>query len=429
MKYKILWSLFLLSVILFTFALQAEERVHGAERGFLTQEALRVNPEIHAFRKKWEVAKAQAIQAGVLEDPMLGVEFEGVPTDTADLGRTSDIEWSFTQTIPFPGKLSLKKKMALEEAQKAYFEYLEKENEVLREVKSTYADLILMGETLKILLENADLLIQFENIAKSKYEVGKVSQQDLLKAQVELAKVKNQILIKEEERERAIAKMNQLLARKPDHPLGEVSSDHRFLQDFSLEDLMMIALENRSELKAMGAEIHSGEWGVRLAKRQYWPDFFSKFESRQFQGTGLEEYDVMLGVNLPWFWTRSRLEGAVKEANANLEMAHYSYESKKLEIFFEIKDALVKVNTSKNLIHLYQTSILPKSQEAVKAAQIAYQSDKIDFLMLLDGQRALLNFQIEYEEALADYDKSLAELERSVGRDFENSKFKNQNAK
>ena len=87
-------------------------------------------------------------------------------------------------------------------------------------------------------------------------------------------------------------------------------------------------------------------------------------------------------------------------------------------LIFEIKEACVQVKTSKSLVDLYRSSILPKAEQTVQVSQAGYQTDKIDFLMLLDSQRSLLEFQLEYEQAKADYDKGLAELERSVGKDL-----------
>jgi len=384
----------------------------------LVQEALKVNPEIQMTQKTWEASRERAVQAGVLDDPMVGVEFEGIPMDTSDFGRYNDIEWSFSQAIPFPGKLSLKRKISGEEARKAYLEYREKEREIITKVKMAYVDFYLIDQTLQILDENQRLLDQFSKIAQKKYEVGKASQQDVLKAQVELAKVRNRILVQEQAKETARAKINTLLGRSPQALLGDPFPVDDIPIDLDFDKLIAMAVEHRPELKHHESLVKSGQYNVRLARRQYWPDFFARFESRQFQGTGLEEYDVMLGVTIPWLWTRSRADSGLKEAKASLQAAEKAYEAKRNEIFFEIKNALVKVETARSLVSLYQSDVLPTASQVVQVSQINYQTDKVDFLTLLDSQRNLLEFQLEYEMALADYHKNLAELERNVGVDL-----------
>ncbi|MBI1884349.1 MAG: TolC family protein [Chlamydiae bacterium] len=391
----------------------------------LIEEVLQKNPDLKMAEKKWEAAHAQILQAGVLEDPMLGVEVEGIPTDTVDVGRYNDIEWSFSQNFPFPGKLSLKKKIAWEEAEKAHLEYFEKKNQIVADVKMAYVDYDLMFRTIQILEDDERILSQFEESARSKYEVGKVSQQDVLKAQVEWTKIKNQILIKNQEKETLAARINMLLSQSPGELLGDPEPLSEETSELDLDSLLSSALEGRPELKMKEAEIKGMEWALRLARRQYEPDFFTKLESRQFQGAGLEEYDVMLGMSIPWLWTRSRVEGAVQEARANLEAARNEYEAKKWAILFEVKESWVKVHTSVSLVNLYRSNILPKADQMIKVSQINYETDKIDFLMLLDSLRTLVAFQLEYREAIADYHKNSAQLERRVGK--QNTEFRIQN--
>jgi outer membrane protein TolC len=276
----------------------------------------------------------------------------------------------------------------------------------------------LIHRTLQILDENRGLLEQFSKIAQKKYEVGKVTQQDVLKAQVELAKIKNRILVQKQTKEAARAKINSLLGQLPQALLGDPFPLDDVPLDLDFGKLISRTIEHRPELKHHESIVKSSQYNVRLAKRQYWPDFFARFESRQFQGTGLEEYDVMLGVTIPWLWTRSRAHSGIKEAQASLQAAEKAYEAKRNEIFFEIKNALVKVETARSLVLLYQSDVLPTARQVVQISQINYQTDKVDFLTLLDSQRNLLEFQLEYETALADYHKNLAELERNIGVDL-----------
>jgi hypothetical protein len=48
----------------------------------------------------------------------------------------------------------------------------------------------------------------------------------------------------------------------------------------------------------------------------------------------------------------------------------------------------------------------------------AYQTDRVDFLALIDNQRVLLSAQLSYYRALSDLEQGLADLERAVGREI-----------
>ncbi len=44
-----------------------------------------------------------------------------------------------------------------------------------------------------------------------------------------------------------------------------------------------------------------------------------------------------------------------------------------------------------------------------------YRTDRTDFLDLIEADRALLTYQLEFVRALVDWEQLLAELERVVG--------------
>jgi outer membrane protein TolC len=67
------------------------------------------------------------------------------------------------------------------------------------------------------------------------------------------------------------------------------------------------------------------------------------------------------------------------------------------------------------VVHLYEEKILPATQRSLDSALANYTSGKLDFLRLLDAERQLNTQREMYYQALADYHRRLAELERAVG--------------
>ena len=82
---------------------------------------------------------------------------------------------------------------------------------------------------------------------------------------------------------------------------------------------------------------------------------------------------------------------------------------------FEVKDLLVRVQSSESTINLYKTGVIPQAEQSLKAARIGYEADKVDFLTLIDSQRILLNSRLLYYRALTDFEQNLANLEKAVG--------------
>ena len=381
----------------------------------LLQEALAKNPELSAARAQWEASKFRISQARSLEDPMIGADVEGIPRGTADLGRYMDIEYMVSQAIPFPGKLSLKGKIAAQEAKMSYEAYRATEQKLVSDVKSAFETLYLLDRSIEVIEHHKNIVEQFSKSAEIRYTSGMSTQQDILKAHVELAKMTNTLLTLRQERETAVARMNSLLNRplRSSLEIAVEEGERPFTTDWGA--LEKLTLSNRPDFLAGEAEVKKQKSSVSLAKLGYLPDFFTRVEARQFDGESrFREYDTFLGVNLPiWFWGKQRAE--VKEKQAMVSEAEHAYTTMKNRVLFEVKEALVRVETKERLTQLYQTAVLPQAEEALHASQVGYEAGKVDFLNLLDADRSLRDFELEYYATVSEYHIALADLERSVG--------------
>jgi cobalt-zinc-cadmium efflux system outer membrane protein len=84
----------------------------------------------------------------------------------------------------------------------------------------------------------------------------------------------------------------------------------------------------------------------------------------------------------------------------------------------DLRTAFVRVQTAQRLAESYKTSLLPQAESALSVSEAGYQAGKSSFLDLLDAQRSLLNFKLEYYQYLADYEQRAAELERVIGEEL-----------
>ena len=381
----------------------------------LLQEALANNPQLKASHSGWEAAKFRISQARSLEDPMIGADLEGIPRGKADLSEYNDIEYMVSQVIPFPGKLSLKGKIAAQEARMVYESYHSAEQKLISDVKSAFEKLYLVNHSIEVLEHHQNIVEQFSKSAEIRYTSGMASQQDILKAHVELAKMTNHVLTLQQERQTAVARLNSLLNRPINSPLEISVEEAKKPVATDWDPIEALALSHRPDLLVMQIEVEKQKSSVSLAKLGYLPDFFTRVEAREFSGEGrLREYDTFLGVNLPiWFWGKQRSE--VKEKQAMASEAAQAYAAMKNMVLLEVKEDLVQVQTKERLVQLYQTAVLPQTEEALRASRVGYEAGKVDFLNLLDADRSLREFELEYYSAVSEYNIALADLERAMG--------------
>ncbi|MCM8797961.1 MAG: TolC family protein [Candidatus Omnitrophica bacterium] len=375
--------------------------------------ALENNPRLKAAKNLWQAKRAEISQARALDDPWLGLEYENIPRGSKDLEKSTMEMYSIQQMIPFPSKLFTKARIAAREANAQEQIYKEKEREIIQEVKSAFQELFFIQKSIQINKENKFLLEQFAKISERKYSVGRAMQQDVLKAQVELSKLANELITLEQRKQTAVAKMNVLINRDPREGL-EISVEEKPLGiKYNLDELYHFCLENRPELKAYRLWLEKAKSSLSLAKQEYLPDFMVRYERRE-ENDRFNSWDAMLGISVPlWFWEKENNQ--VRQMKAELEMAKYEYKQMENMVLFEVKDAYVKLDSARRLVELYKTTFIPQAEQTLKSSRIAYEADKIDFLNLLDSQRMLLDFKLDYYRTLADYEIALADLERAVG--------------
>ena len=379
----------------------------------LIDEALRKNPQIQAARKEWEAAREKVVGVKALPDPKLGIMFERIPKGTLSLDEAEMRMYTFSQMFPFPGKLGLKGEVAENMAASLEWKYKAREQEIVSKVKKAYWMLFFVHKSIRINKENKDLIQKFAKIAETRYAVGKAPQHDVLKAQVELSLLINELLDLEEERETAEARINTLLNRPISSPVGIPGQGEPSKFDLSLAEVEILALKNRPELKASMFGVKRSKSALSLAKKQYLPDLMLEVSQRDMKGMGLDGWDAMLMVNIPLYFRKQK--AGVKEAEGLQQESLAKYESMGNMVRFQVKDSYLKVNEAQRLVELFKNAIIPQAEQMLKAAEVAYETERVDFLTLINSQKTLQDVRLKRYKALTKFEKSLAELERVVG--------------
>jgi len=386
----------------------------------LIDEAMQRNPGLKAANQRVKAADSRIPQERwSLPDPMVGVDIEGRPRNPANFTDYMDIEYMVEQEIPNPLKLWMRGRVAGKERDMTQASYSSRERKLIADIKSAYYDLFMIERSIEVNRQTKDLLTQFHKSAESRYTTGKAGQPDVLKAQVEITKLMNELVTLDQQKQTAAARLNVLLNRPTRMSLGTtLRSEKSQARSLNWEELEKKTLENSPDLKGMDSAIQRQESALRLAEFEYLPDFKLRSENRQIKNEGLQEYDAFLGVTIP-LWGFGKQRNQVKEAKAILEEAKANYQEMKNAVLFELQDALVRVESNHRLKALYETSVLPQAQQSLKSAVAGYESDRNDFLTLIDAQRNLKTFHLEYYDAVAKLEQSFADLERTVGTDLE----------
>ena len=378
--------------------------------------ALQANADIRVTANKVGIAEAHVSGAGALDDASVMYRGWQVPlTKPWDYNAAMNM-FMVGQSFPGPGKRALRSQVATDAISVAKSELEAKKREVSAAVRKAFYDLLRTADELKVHDEQVGIARQAFDAARIKYSVGKVPQQDVLKAQVALTKLIEHLVMLEQDADLSRATLNTLLGRSPDTPL-EVIGEHAVpAQIPTLTELRQIAIQNRPELLASAATIKQAQDRVALARKQYTPDFSANVgymltpSGSQFRNN----YMIEGSMTLPWL-NRRKHESEISEAKAAVSERQAELDALRLTVFQQIQDALVRANSAKRLVDLYQNSLRPQSEATLRSTVIAYENDRTDILNLLDSQNTTLDVDYAYFRALADLEQRMAELELAVG--------------
>jgi outer membrane protein, heavy metal efflux system len=378
-------------------------------------EALAKNPILIALRKQFEVARARPAQERFLMPPAFEAQIWQWPTNTLNPANTNMYMFTVGQDFPGRGKRRARATVLEKEAEVAEGEIAVRAREVVEEVKRAYAELFLARKHIEIHLQTVDLLRQFADVAEAKYATGRISQQDVLKAVVELSKLHDDIVTMDQDARLTEARLNTLLDRPPDAPIGPVGALHERVILPASSELQRIAVERHPELRTALLDRERAEAELAAARTEYKPDFFVG-GGYMLMPRDRDAWTATFGVTWPRApWARGRLDARVAEAAAEIDAVHARQRVVESAIRLAVQDAYVRVQSAAQRAALLRTSIMPQSEHVLEVSRVAYQTDRLDFLALIDNQRVLLDVQLAYYQALSDREQALADLERAVG--------------
>lgn len=382
------------------------------------------NPGLAQIQARAQAMAAIPSQVATLPDPVISFNALNLPVDTFNTAQENmtQLQGGISQTIPFPGKLALREQTATYQAQAASLDVTEARWHLLRDVKKTWWTLFYLNKALYIVLANQNLLRQFVEIARTKYEVGEGLQQDVLLAQLELSKLLDNELILTANIEKVKAQLNVLLDRPANHQfmIPEQVSEH--LPTLLTESKLFQQAEiYRALLASRRTHINAAQSRLDLAKKDTLPDFNvgAFYGGRDDTLNGRERADFLslkLSMNVPIF-TASKQQKAIDQRSSELMQQRYALKDQWNKVRAEISTAYSDFHQTKNQTVLFKSGIIPQARQTVASMLAGYQVNNVDFLNLVRTQITLYNYETQYWKAFTAANQALAQLTAVVGKE------------
>lgn len=380
--------------------------------------ALLHSPDLAAYAWETRAREARLRQVGRLPNPVIGLLAEDVGAND-DLGIdpggqqivTPQTTIQLSQLIELGGKRSARRGVAASDRDLAGWDYEIARIDVLTDATHGFIEVLAAQELLVLTNTTAQLVEQVEQSVAGRVEGGVVSPIEQTRAAVALANARLETgrarRLLETRRGRLAASWGSTNAQ-----FRSATGDLRVATEPPSLDELTARLAEAPALARWTTVIAQRQGVLALEQSKRVPDVSVTAGVRRFADFQGSAFLVGASLVLPIF---DRNSGAVEEANAGVSKAYEERRAVRTRILVALADAQRALASAYAELTTLRQAVLPGAQEAFDAVSEGYRLGKFGYLDVLDAQRTLLSASGAYLNALAEYHKAAANVERLIG--------------
>lgn len=374
--------------------------------------ALRENPLVQRSREGHRAAVARVSQARAFPQPEFSYDSDLQPRPF-HFGGSGESYIGFSQMFEFPGKRSIRGRVAMAEAEEVSADLDLVRLDLGFAVREAFHDLLLAEERLRLAEEDYELAEQFTRKTSDKHAAGDVGRLEVLRSEVEAARAAAAVETARNDVVLGKARLNRLLARPEGSAIAVRGKLAPAPVPADIDLLKAKAEEERPELRRLLFTVNRERLRREQANIAALPDIELGVARHRIVGE-VTSWDVTLSVPVPLYFWQPR-KGEIAEAEANRAAAEREAEHIRGEIMLEVEVAYRNALAAGERIRRFEQEILPKARESYDMFAFAYEEGEIDGLELITARRTLIEARQEYAESLYDSNIAAAALARALG--------------
>jgi len=316
-------------------------------------------------------------------------------------------------------------------ASKAYynslkFNHQQNKLDLILSIKSKYYNTLANQKYLEISRESIDRAQKELDKINQKYDLGLVSQIDVIKQKGLLGQSILDSITYKKQYLQSLAELNEILGRSPDDQIElKDELDSSYIQ-LNYESLVQYGLENHPVLKNYQETTKLRKYQLLQNYSSYLPTvslgFNHSWNNEKFDRISNffdEDYSQRISLSFSWnlFDGFSR-EFSVKNSKIDYQIAKENIKKIELSFVKEIKIAYLSAIEAMEKIKVNQIN-LESAREDFRLAQEKYNLGAGSYLDLLDSQVSLKDNQIQLIYSLYQYKIKLAVIENTTSKDLD----------
>lgn len=392
---------------------------YSAEKDLTLQEAkllsIKNNPELNIFETEQKINEARMLQAGVRQNPELSGQLENLGGDPAVTGGYQ-ITMQVSQVLEWDEKIESRLKLASVSKNITDARFQVKKNEIEARVSQIFTEVINAQEYLKLTEQMLKIAQELYNSVVARIEAGKINPIEQNRANVTLTSFKIDVDNARQTLSVARSRLAYITGLKPEN-LGNITSNFYNIPPLLSLDNIIAKISGSPKLALFPLEETQRQAVIDVETIKVKPDLSVNGGYRIFDITKSGNFSFVAGVSVP-IPVLNDNQGVINEAKFQLERL----QSEKSLLEYNLKSELIAAYTpmliSYNEIKAIKEKLIPQSERVFQDINQIFQAGKYTYLDVLEAQKTLFQIKSRYIRAIADYHKSITEIERIIGKDI-----------
>jgi cobalt-zinc-cadmium efflux system outer membrane protein len=376
------------------------------------------NPMLQEYDNKVKALNEYSAGAKSWMAPMIGAGTFMTPYGKQMLMDERDKgSWMFSveQDIPNPAKLNANKNYLQSRAGVEREGRSMQYNALRAEAKTYYYQWLVSEEKLKVLKENERIMDLMLKLARIRYPYNQGSLGNVYKAEGRLNEVQNMMLMTRSEIEDKTFRLKALMNLSP---TDSIMVDTASVVDFNAEQIIndTTALsDQRSDIRQINQTIEVMRLNQQLQRAQAKPDFKIRFDHMQPIGNMPTMFTAMAMVSIPIApWSSKMYKSEVKGMQYDIEAMKRGREAILIETRGMLAGMASQLKRMKQQLENYDKKIIPALRKNYQTVMLAYEENREQLPIVIDGWEALNMAQMEYLNKMEEYYKMIVSYEKEL---------------
>jgi outer membrane protein, heavy metal efflux system len=384
-------------------------------------EAIASNLNLIAERYNLSVAEAKIITARLRPNPVLTVEGDHLPllgTEFNSINMAGPPEYAVRTDFILERGGKRDDRIAVAENNKEVVR-AQLQNTIrllILDVQNAFVEVLQARDNLNLASENLDAFTQIVGVNETRVRSGDLAEVEFLRTQLAQLQFENSVRQAELRLTTAQAKLRLLMGRKRDDPAFQAVGDLRKdTVSLNPELLRQQAVQLRPDLQAVVHDQARSAAELRLQIAQGKVDYTVGTEARRQQGlagTG-NSLGLFFSTNLPVF---NRNQGEIERARQEQQQLVARYRALEASINTDVDTAYAQYDIARNTVERIESTMLNKARDVRQITEYSYRRGEASFVEFLDATRAYNETIQTYNEARAEYARSLYLIDSVAGK-------------